>query len=136
MDTLLTQIDNLKTKLTDQEYINLMNSLKKVNEEKEKSGLYELTLVVIKARPSEENDIDSDIMARIYPVVEKRIYKADDFNYSGEEDIMKLKNHYLRMNFRAGNKIESNRDFCYYDSNCSFDKIIFREYLCIDVKKL
>ena len=88
MDTLLTQIDNVKTKLTDQEYIELMNSLKKVNEEKQKEGLYELTLVVIKARPSEDDD--EDIIARIYPVVEKRIYKADDFENPNEEDIMKL----------------------------------------------
>ena len=134
MDTLLTQIDNVKTKLTDQEYIELMNSLKKVNEEKQKEGLYELTLVVVKARPLDDDD--DDILATIYPVVEKRIYKAGDFRKPNEEDIMDLKNSYLHVNFIcAGNKINKTREFCYYDCD-SFQKLLFRKHLCIDVKKL
>ena len=129
MDTLLNQIDNVKTKLTDQEYIELMNSLKKVNEEKENEGLYELTLVVIKARPSD----DEDLIAQIYPVVEKRIYKADDFNCG---NIMNLKNQYLHINLPPRKIVNAGGEFSYYDCNGSFGSMVFKKHLCLDVKKL
>jgi hypothetical protein len=54
MNNLLDQIDSIKEKITDQEYRDMMDNLKKLHDEKGKR--YELTIGVIKNRRNDQLD--------------------------------------------------------------------------------
>lgn len=120
---LMDQIDDVKTKISDKEYIDLMNTLKDMNDKKQ--VLYEITMVTIKVRYD-------DKVYFIYPVYEKRIYPKSKFTISNPKELI---GKHIEFDCED-DRISRFSDWSSYDCSDAYRDMMFRRHMCVDIKKL
>jgi len=124
MEKVLNIIEDIKLKISSNEYLELMNALKKENES---NNIYELTYIKVKIDTSLDKDGDDDLEINknfSYELKTKKIV-ADDDNFENIKRFIKNKN---LIGF-VFNKNENNKYPTILCRNCCHEKTVD---LCVD----